>query len=106
MLAKKDTRTLYSYYLFGKMKHVSFPMFEQKYIVKILDYVDGFPDAPSQYKHRLVSAAEKLKYVNEQVLKDTVEPTTTVSVDTTYYEQIDTVNDGRRSRRRGLPKQD
>ena len=106
MLAKKDTRTLYSYYLFGKMKHVSFPAFEEKYIVKILDYVDGFPDAPSQYKHRLVSVPEKLKYVNEQVLKDTVEPMMTVTADTSNYNQIDTANDGRRSRRRSVPKQD
>jgi hypothetical protein len=69
--------------------------------VKILDYVDSYPSDPAQYKHRKTSEAEKLAFVKEQLLRDTV--TIIAAVDTAYQE-IDTSFGGRSSRRRA-PKQ-
>jgi hypothetical protein len=76
-------------------------MLEEKYIVKILDYVDSYPTDQTQYRHRQVSEAEKIKYVNAQLLKDTVRRTTTV--DTSYYE-TDTIQNMPSGRRRAKPE--
>lgn len=67
-----DIKTLYSYYLFEKIKHTSFPVLESKYVIQVLDYVDSFPVDTLQYKHRLVSYQKKKQFVQQQLLIDTI----------------------------------
>jgi len=42
LMDKKDIKALYSYYLFQRVEHIRFPVLEPKYVIKVLDYVDGF----------------------------------------------------------------
>lgn len=104
MLEKKDVRTLYSFYSFGKLKHISWPQLEQKYIVAILNYVDSYPADPTQYKHRLVSEAEKTSYVREQLLKDTIKEPVVLIDTSAYVEDTTTVELSRVGRRRAPPQ--
>ena len=69
---KKDVQTLYSYYLFDKHQHVSFPFLKAKYVIKVLDYVDRFLVDPSQFRHRYVSYSEKKRFVIRQLRVDTI----------------------------------
>ena len=65
-----DTKTLYSFYIFEKRKHVMFSALTKNAIVKILDYVDSFPDNPKEYEHRQVNESEKRKFIKEHILND------------------------------------
>lgn len=110
LMERKDINALYSYYLFGKSKHIIYPALESSAIIKILDYVDSFPVDTAQYKHRLVSYQEKKKFVQYQLRVDTVpESNQNVFYETIDYDADDTVkvntNKKRTSTRRGTSKQ-
>jgi len=105
-----DIKALYSYYLFKKIKHTSFPVLESKYVVKVLDYVDSFSVDTLQYKHRLVSYPEKKKFVQQQLLIDTVADSKgSIYMDTLVYTTDDTIkfdnkNNRQSTRRYNLKK--
>ena len=106
---KGDVNALYSYYIFKKVKHTSFPVLESKFVIKVLDYVDKFPVDTLQNKHRLVSYQEKKRFVQQQLLIDTVtESKSGIYLDTLIYETEDTlkhdIENKRKSTRRYNPK--
>jgi cytochrome c len=72
LLKNKDTRALYSYYIFHKTPHIRFPVLQKEYIVKVLDYVDSYPTDTSQYRHRLVRKTDKLVFIKKHISVDTV----------------------------------
>jgi len=106
LMDKKDIKALYSYYLFQRVEHIRFPVLEPKYVIKVLDYVDGFKIDTSQFKHRLTSSLLKKRFVEYQLINDTLLKNSNIAnIDTTNF----IVNDSLKSeigtrKKRYIPK--
>jgi hypothetical protein len=93
LIRARDSKALYTYYLYNKSPHMQYPFLTKHDLVQILDFVDTFPYDSAQYAHRKFSEEEKLKFIQEYEDKEnqqTAQTSTELIIDSLPVE--DTTN--------------
>lgn len=65
LIKSRDSRALCVYYRYEKIPHIRFPVLEEKYISKILEYVDKTATDTSQYVYQKMSEAGRQKFIKQ-----------------------------------------